>query len=213
MGPLASAGLWSWAMPCFGLGEAAGEFADVAGADQLARGGVAGWRHCPVIAGGAAAPEPPPRVPAPEPVKLGILVVSARAGGHGVPLRGAGGRPRCRRRGMGRGREDRMCRARAFLAAGSAVSAARGAGGSARQATRLVIPLTTGAAGCRWIGRGGGVTAWPPFGGSVAMLWWLRAPVRGLIPWRFLRPRPARARAVLPHRARGRPPRGPGPAG
>jgi hypothetical protein len=73
----------SQAVPSFRLGEAAGQFTDVTGADQLADGRVTGRRHGPVIAGGAAAPDPPLRVPAPEPVKLAILVVPAVAGGHG----------------------------------------------------------------------------------------------------------------------------------
>jgi hypothetical protein len=51
--------LSSQAMPSFRLGEAAGQFTDVTGADQLADGRVTGRRHGPVIAGGAAAPDPP----------------------------------------------------------------------------------------------------------------------------------------------------------
>ncbi len=45
-------------MSSLGLGEAAGEFTDVTGADQLARGRVTAGRHGPVIAGCAAAPHP-----------------------------------------------------------------------------------------------------------------------------------------------------------
>ena len=70
-------------MPSFRLGEAAGQLTDVTGADQLADGRVTGRRHGPVIAGGAAAPDPPLRVLAPEPVKLAILVVPTVADGHG----------------------------------------------------------------------------------------------------------------------------------
>jgi hypothetical protein len=51
--------LSSQAMPSFRLGEAAGQFTDVTGADQLADGRVTGRRHGPVIAGGVAAPDPP----------------------------------------------------------------------------------------------------------------------------------------------------------
>jgi hypothetical protein len=70
-------------MPSFRLGDALGEFADLASADQLALEGVTAWRHGPVIASGVTAPDPPLRVPAPEPLKLGILVVPAGAGSHG----------------------------------------------------------------------------------------------------------------------------------
>jgi hypothetical protein len=59
---------------------------------------VTAWRHSPVIAGCAPAPDPPPRVLAPEPPKLGILVVPASAGVHGVSLQPRG-RPRGCRRG------------------------------------------------------------------------------------------------------------------
>jgi hypothetical protein len=76
----------SQAMPSLRLGEAAGEFTDVTGADQLAHGRVAGWRQCPVITGCAAAPDPPLRVLAPEPLEPGILVVPAGAG-HGARWR------------------------------------------------------------------------------------------------------------------------------
>lgn len=70
-------------MPSLRLGEAAGEFSDVPGADQLAHSGVTTWRHCPVIAGRLAAPDPPPRVSAPEPVKFGIQAPPAWPGVHG----------------------------------------------------------------------------------------------------------------------------------
>jgi hypothetical protein len=77
------AGLNSCVMPSLRLGEAAGEFSDVPGADQLAHSGVITWRHCPVIAGRLAAPDPPPRVLVPEPVKFGIQAPPAWAGVHG----------------------------------------------------------------------------------------------------------------------------------
>jgi hypothetical protein len=64
-------------MPSLHLGQAMSEFPDVAGADQLPEGGVIAWRHGPVVAGGTAAPDPPPRIPLPEPDKLGIVVVLA----------------------------------------------------------------------------------------------------------------------------------------
>ena len=69
-------------MPAFGLGEAPGEFIEIAGADQLAMGGVIAWRQCPVAAGGVAAPDPPPRVLAPEPVKPAVPAGRVPAGGH-----------------------------------------------------------------------------------------------------------------------------------
>lgn len=69
-------------MPFFCPGEAAGEFLDVAGADQLAGGGVIAGRQRPVIAGCPAAPDPPPRVHQPEPLELGIRVIRAVAGVH-----------------------------------------------------------------------------------------------------------------------------------
>ena len=93
--------------PTLGPGEAAGQLADVVGANQLAYGGVVQWRHRPVIAGCAAAPDPPPRVLAPERPKFGIPVVPARPRVHGGQQQTAG-RPRC----CGR-------RARAWTAAGA----------------------------------------------------------------------------------------------
>jgi hypothetical protein len=84
-------------MPFLRAGEAASEFTNVASVDQLARGGVTAWRHGPVIAGCAAAPYPPPRVLAPEPLKLGILAVPASAGGHRVSQQAAGRTGRRRR--------------------------------------------------------------------------------------------------------------------
>jgi hypothetical protein len=96
---VACAALRSWAMPSLGLGEVAGEFTDVTGADQLARGGVTAGRHGPVIAGCAAAPHPPLRVLAREPVKVGILIVPAWASRHGGRRSVAGGRLRCWRPG------------------------------------------------------------------------------------------------------------------
>src|SRR5215470_4912358 len=76
-----------------GLGEATGKFIEVAGADQAALGGVIAWRHGPVGAGRVAAPDPPPRVPAPEPVKPVAPVARAPAGGHlrSPLIAGAGG--------------------------------------------------------------------------------------------------------------------------
>jgi hypothetical protein len=76
-------GLNSCVMPSLRLGEAAGQFSDVPGADQLAHSGVTTWRHRPVIASRLAAPDPPPRVLAPEPVKLGIQAPPAWPGVHG----------------------------------------------------------------------------------------------------------------------------------
>src|SRR6266567_2464064 len=149
-------------------GEAAGELTDVVSADQLAHDGVAGWRHCPVIAGCAAMPDPPPRVLAPEPLKFGILVVPAWPGVHGR-RREVVGRPRC----CGR-------RAGAWMAAGAmqlppsqwnlrrrrARSPAPGSGGPAR-AAGPVIPLTTWAAGYgadRRSGSSGSLIACPRSG-------------------------------------------------
>jgi len=77
------AGLNSSVMPSLRLGEVAGEFSDVPGADQLTHSGVITWRHCPVIAGRLAAPDPPSRVLAPEPVKFGIQGPPAWPGVHG----------------------------------------------------------------------------------------------------------------------------------
>jgi hypothetical protein len=142
-------------MPFLRAGEAASEFPEVASGDQLARGGVTAWRHGPVIAGCAAAPDPPPRVLAPEPVKLGILVAPASAGVHGVSLQAAGGRPRGRARGWGRAGAW-MVRAAVQLLPSPRKLPGRlpgfqCSGGQARRAARLVIPLTTRAAGCRRI--------------------------------------------------------------
>lgn len=95
------------AMLSLGLGEAAGQLTDVVRADQFTHGGVVRWRHGPVIAGCAAAPDPPPRVLAPEPRKFGIPVVLARPGVHGGQ-RQVAARPRC----CGR-------RARAWMPAGA----------------------------------------------------------------------------------------------
>src|SRR5262245_58251477 len=81
-------------MPSFRPGDELGEFADFASADQLALDGVTAWRHGPVMSGGPTAPDPPLRVLAPEPVKLGILAVPAAVashGGHPLPA-GATGR-------------------------------------------------------------------------------------------------------------------------
>jgi len=69
-------------MPPLRLGEEAGEFTDVASADQVVHGGVITWRQRPVVAGRGATPDPPPRVAAPELVKFGILGIPAVAGVH-----------------------------------------------------------------------------------------------------------------------------------
>ena len=69
-------------MLALGLGEAPGEFTQVAGGDQPSLGGVIAWRQCPVVPGSLAAPDPPPRVLAPQPVQPTGLVVPAVAGGH-----------------------------------------------------------------------------------------------------------------------------------
>jgi hypothetical protein len=71
----------SWVIP-LGLGKEQSEFIDVIGADQLALGEVIARRHRPVAAGCAAAPDPPPRVLAPEPLKFAVLVVPVPARGH-----------------------------------------------------------------------------------------------------------------------------------
>ena len=123
IGSPASAARRLRAMPFLRAGEAASEFTNVASVDQLARGGVTAWRQGPVIAGCAAAPYPPPRVLAPEPLKLGILVVPASAGGHRVSQQAAGGRPP----GCGRG-WARAGVASGLNAAGAAASPARSSG-------------------------------------------------------------------------------------
>jgi hypothetical protein len=69
-------------MPPLRLGEEAGEFTDVASADQVVHGGVVTWRQRPVVAGRGATPDPPPRVAAPELVKFGIPGIPAAAGVH-----------------------------------------------------------------------------------------------------------------------------------
>jgi hypothetical protein len=69
-------------MPLLSLSETPGEFLDVAGADQVALGGVIAWWERPVAAGRMAAPDPPPRVEAPEPVKLVIPAADIPASGH-----------------------------------------------------------------------------------------------------------------------------------
>jgi hypothetical protein len=72
----------SWAGPAFGLREAPREFMEVAGADQGALGGVIGRRQRPVTAGGVAAPDPPPRVLVPEPVKPAVPASRLPAEAH-----------------------------------------------------------------------------------------------------------------------------------
>ena len=69
-------------MLALGLGEAPGKFIQVAGGDQFPLGGVIAWRQCPVVPGGLAAPDPPPRVLAPQLVQLAGPVVPTAAGGH-----------------------------------------------------------------------------------------------------------------------------------
>lgn len=69
-------------MLALGLGEALGEFMQVVGGDQLPLGGVIAWWHGPVVSGDLAAPDPPPRVLAPQPVQSAGRAVSAVAGGH-----------------------------------------------------------------------------------------------------------------------------------
>ena len=75
-------------MPSFRLGEAAGQFTDVTGADQLADGRVTGRRHGPVIAGGAAAPDPPlPARSAGSPtMRCGPMASSSQPGGAEQPV-------------------------------------------------------------------------------------------------------------------------------
>ena len=111
------AALSSPAVPSLRLGEAAGEFTEVTGADQLAGGRLAARRQCPVLACGAAAPDPPVRVLAPEPLQFRILVVPPRA-----PVMAGGGRSRhrgrradeagmaARARRLPPSRRDRRCR-------------------------------------------------------------------------------------------------------
>jgi hypothetical protein len=93
------------------------------GRGRRPRGGVTAWRQGPVIAGCAAAPYPPPRVLAPEPLNLGILAVPASAGGHRVSRQAAGGRPP----GCGRG-WARAGVASGLNAAGAVASPARSPG-------------------------------------------------------------------------------------
>jgi hypothetical protein len=69
-------------MPLLGLGEAAGECIEVASVDQVALGGVIAGRQRPVGTGSMAAPDPPPRVLAPEPVKPAVLVAGVPVPGH-----------------------------------------------------------------------------------------------------------------------------------
>jgi hypothetical protein len=138
-------------LPCFGLGEAVDEVAKVAGADQPADGRMVAWRHGPVIAGGAPAPDPPVRVLAAEPLKFGALVVPALAGVHGGRQLTAG--PACApwmspgmacagmpRRGGGRqlGVDGRVCHGAAFLA--GAIGASLGPGAAGGWAARRMAP-------------------------------------------------------------------------
>ena len=65
-----------------GLGKTLREIIEIAGADQLTPGGVAAWRHCPVLIGEAATPDRPPRVLASQLIEAGVLVGPAPAGTH-----------------------------------------------------------------------------------------------------------------------------------
>ena len=67
-------------IPFFRLGETASEFTNVTGADQVVHGEVIAWRHRPIIAGDMSAPDQPPRIPAPEPLNLGIAVAATVPG-------------------------------------------------------------------------------------------------------------------------------------
>src|SRR5215471_8582997 len=69
-------------MPVLGLGEAAGELIEVAGADQAVLAGVITWWQRPVAAGGVAVPDPPPRVLTSKLVKPGVRAVRALSGDH-----------------------------------------------------------------------------------------------------------------------------------
>jgi len=123
---------------------------------------VTAGRHGPVIAGCAAAPHPPLRVLAREPVKAGILIVPAWAGRHGGRRQAAGERPRCWRPGRpgawmagfpcGCLPDGAICR----------TSPVPGRSGSqARPAVRRVIPSRAG-------GWWRAVRAWPT--GLAAMM-------------------------------------------
>src|SRR5438876_737731 len=147
-------------MPSLRPGEAAGEFTDVTGTDQLARGQVTGRRQYPVVAGCAAAPDPPLRVLAPEPLEPGILVVPAGAAGHGARWPAAASRV-----AGGWGRDGRIGTAATSLAAGSGMPASRepGTPGPGRPGTAgggPVISLSTGGAGAEQVWCG--VTAGSP---------------------------------------------------
>ena len=66
----------------FGVGQPPRELVEIAGADQLAPGGMAAWRHGPVLTGDAATPDRPPRILAPQPLEPGVLICPAPAGIH-----------------------------------------------------------------------------------------------------------------------------------
>src|SRR6266480_305221 len=72
----------SWVVVFLGPGEAPGKLIQVAGAEQHAQGGVVARRQRPVGPGGVAAPDPPPRIPALEPVQPAVPLVDTVAGGH-----------------------------------------------------------------------------------------------------------------------------------
>jgi hypothetical protein len=191
-------------MSSLGLGEAAGEFTDVTGADQLARGWVTAGRHGPVIAGCAAAPHPPLRVLAREPVKAGILIVSAWAGRHGG--RRAGGRGAGGRGGPGPGWPDFPCGCLPDGAICRTSPVPGRSGSQARPAVRRVIPSQAG-------GWWRAVRAWPTGAGRDAAAVPLRQPSRVLSadPRRTLGLSGRATGQAVPHR---RPDSGPGaPAG
>jgi hypothetical protein len=91
-----------------GLGKTLREIIEIAGADQLTPGGVAAWRHCPVLIGEAATPDQPPRVLASQLIEAGVLVGTAPAGAHAerrqavnvMPCPQSQGIPGERRRGI-----------------------------------------------------------------------------------------------------------------
>jgi hypothetical protein len=64
------------------------EFINIAGADQLMPGGVAAWRHGPIVTGGAATPDKPLRVLASYLLESGLTAGSAAARTHGESQQG-----------------------------------------------------------------------------------------------------------------------------
>ena len=65
-----------------GLGQPPRELIEITGADQLAPGGMAAWRHGPVLTGDAAIPDRPPRILAPQLLEPGVLAGAAPVGVH-----------------------------------------------------------------------------------------------------------------------------------